>query len=164
MWLIAAIVAAGSVGTNVHLPPSDTLDLAVELGGGWVRVDFNWDIAQPTSGATDWALFDALVDAAEARGLKVYATIGYCPAWASASGDRGGDGPTNDVPDATAYKDFVQAAAERYGTRVAMWGTWNEPNLGDFFSGTRTQYIQDILVNGAHAVKAADPGASVCGP
>ncbi len=41
---------------------------------------------------------------------------------------------------------------------------WNEPNLGDFWTGTRTQYIQDILVNGANAVKAADPGGFVLGP
>jgi len=41
---------------------------------------------------------------------------------------------------------------------------WNEPNLSQFWSGSRTQYIDLILKNGADAVHAAAPEAKVCGP
>jgi hypothetical protein len=41
---------------------------------------------------------------------------------------------------------------------------WNEPNLEGFFSGTRGQYIDDILRVGSQAVHDADPGSYVLGP
>src|SRR5262245_26360965 len=101
MLLVAAVITAATVGTNIHLPPADTLDLAHDLGAGWVRIDVNWDIAEPADDQWNWAPFDAVIDGARARGLMVYATMGYGAAWASTSGDRRGDGPHNDVPNAT---------------------------------------------------------------
>src|SRR5262245_19644923 len=85
----AAVCAAAAIGMNVHLPPDDVLDLHKELGAEWIRIDFNWDIAEPSAGKYDWAPFDALLDASKARGLKVFATIGYTPAWASTGGTNG---------------------------------------------------------------------------
>src|SRR5262245_51618991 len=118
---LPCLVLAASVGMNVHIPPTDTLDLALELGTGWVRIDFAWDVAEPQNGVYDWAPFDAVIDEANTRGLEVYASIGGTPAWAS-TGDSGGDGALNDVPDAAAYHQFVVDAAARYSDgRVTAW-------------------------------------------
>lgn len=159
-----AVCVAAAIGMNVHLPPSDTLDLTQDLGAEWIRIDFNWDIAEPTEGNYDWTVFDALLDAAKARGLNVFATIGYSPAWASL-GDGLGDGPHNDVPNPVAYKAFVKAATARYSDgRVAAWGTWNEPNLGDFFEGTKQQWIDNAFIPGVDGIKEGCPSCSLVGP
>jgi hypothetical protein len=52
--MLAALVAmTAAVGVSVHLPPSDSLELAHDLGAGWVRIDFNWDIGEPQQGQYD---------------------------------------------------------------------------------------------------------------
>lgn len=160
----SAVCMAAAIGMNVHLPPSDTLDLAKELGGEWIRIDFNWDIGEPQKGNYDWSAFDAVIDAAKARNLKVFATIGYTPQWAS-QGNTKGDGFNNDVPDAAAYKAFVLAATQRYADgRVAAWGTWNEPNLGDFFEGTMQQWIDSAFIPAVDAIKQGCPSCLIVGP
>lgn len=161
---VPAIALAAALGMNVHLPPSDTLDLAKDLGSEWVRIDFNWDVAEPTQGSYDWSQLDAVIDAADARGLHVYATIGYTPAWASISNDRNGDGPKNDVPDPAKYARFVGDAVQRYSNKVTAWGTWNEPNLGEFFEGTRDEWIKDAFEPAVDAIKGACSSCVVVGP
>lgn len=161
---LSAVCMAAAIGMNVHLPPSDTLDLAKELGGQWIRIDFNWDIGEPEKGKYDWTELDKVVDAAKARNLKVFATIGYTPKWASL-GNTKGDGFNNDVPDAAAYKAFVLAATQRYADgRVAAWGTWNEPNLGDFFEGTKQQWLDHAFIPAVDAIKQGCPSCMLVGP
>src|SRR5262245_28556022 len=108
-----ALLAAAAIGVNAHIPPSDALDLATDLGVEWIRIDFAWDVVELGPGAFDWTYFDVVLEGARARGLKVFASVGGTPAWAS-TGDRRGDGPMNDVPDAAAYRAFVAAAVARY--------------------------------------------------
>ena len=47
---------------------------------------------------------------------------------------------------------------------MAAWGLWNEPNLPSYWQGSRREYIYQILIPGALAVRAADPSALVAGP
>jgi hypothetical protein len=47
---------------------------------------------------------------------------------------------------------------------VDAWGLWNEPNLGRFWQGSRTQYVYDILLAGLDAIEIADPEAFVAAP
>ncbi len=160
-----AIVVAASVGVNAHLLPADAMDLSRELGAEWVRIDFNWDIGEATQGRYDWAVFDSVINAAHARGLHVFASIGYGPAWASVSHDRSSDGASNDVPDPVAYARFVRAATARYADgRVEAWGPWNEPNLGDFFEGTQQEWIDNVFAPGVDAIRAGCPSCLVVGP
>ena len=121
--------------------PDAALDTIADLGAGAIRLQLAWrDVAPdpdatraPAFNATDpgaypaagWARYDAAIDAARARGLRVLLTItGPAPRWAT----RKRDGLTN--PSATAFGRFATAAGRRYGTRVAWWSIWNEPNLG----------------------------------
>jgi hypothetical protein len=158
-----AFVLAAAVGVNVHLPPNDTLDLAVDLGAGWVRIDFNWNLIENEDDLFAWGEFDRVIDAAEARGVKVFATVGYGPAWAS-TGDRRGDGSHNDVPDAAELAELVATAVARYATRVDAWGTWNEPNLDDFFEGSRQEWIDHAFVPTVDAIRATCPSCTIVGP
>lgn len=155
----AAARAESPYGINGHVPSAAALDRARDAGIGWVRADFNWVQMEPADNVYDWAPWDALVAAANARGLKVFATIAYTPAWANGGAGQQAP-PTNPVK----WSDFVSTCVNRYKASVQHWGMWNEPNLSGFFSGTRAQYIQDILLRGANAVKAACPTCKVLGP
>jgi hypothetical protein len=150
------------LGVNAHQPATDVLDAAADLGVGWVRIDLNWFQAQPTAGQPpDFTIFDKMVNEALARGLAVFPTIGYGPAWASEPDSDGK--PHNDVPKAGEYEKFCQAVAAHYQGKITHLGLWNEPNL-DFFEGTRQQWIDRILVEGIAGIKAGCPSCKVLGP
>jgi MYXO-CTERM domain-containing protein len=163
MSLALATVGAFSIGTNVHLPPADTLDLEVDLGAKWVRIDLNWDIVEPADGQWSWTVVDTVIDAAKARGLRVYATLGYTPAWAS-TGDRNSDGSNNDVPIAAKYREFVVAAVTRYKDKIDVFGSWNEPNLGGFWEGTRDEWVTIAYQPFMEAVHQTCPACVTAGP
>jgi hypothetical protein len=148
-----------SYGINAHLPSSALLDRVVEAGIAWVRVDFNWFMMEPARGIYDWTLTDAAVREARARGLNVYATLAYSPAWAN-----GGQAPNTPPVDPQDWYAFVYTTVSRYRGSVRHWGMWNEPNFKSFFSGSPDQYIDTILRVGAQAVRDADPGGYVLGP
>ena len=166
LLLVSTLASASpkELGYNVHQSTDVGLDAAKDAGLAWVRVDFNWLDAEPSvQGTYDWTRFDGIVAAADARGLKVLATVGYTPAWAS-QGDTKADGSNNDVPKAGTYAPFVTAFVNRYKAKISHYEIWNEPNLGQFFEGTPQLYIDRVFIPGADAVHAACPACKVVGP
>ncbi|MFH1176911.1 MAG: cellulase family glycosylhydrolase [Acidobacteriota bacterium] len=154
-----APAAATPYGINAHVPAPEILDLIAGAGIEWVRIDFIWSWVEPAPDRFNWGLYDDLVDQANARGLKVFATISSTPGWAT--GGQPGAGVPRESAD---FYDLCYRAALRYRGRVAAWGMWNEPNVRQFWQGSRQAYIDTILKPGAQAVHAADPSAKVCGP
>jgi hypothetical protein len=146
-------------GINAHLPSSALLDRVAAAGIAWIRVDFNWVMMEPARGVYDWTLTDTVVSDARARGLNVYATLAYAPAWAT-----GGQAPNTPPGDPQDWYAFVYTTVSRYRDSVRHWGLWNEPNFKSFFSGSPAQYIDTILRVGAQAVRDADPNGYVLGP
>ena len=158
-----AIMAAASLGLNVH--QSSTVGPAATKGAslGIVRIDANWLDAEKAQGQLDFTLFDQVVDAAKSKNLEVLAVLAYTPAWAS-TGDTMNDGPNNDVPQPGAYAAYVTAAVNHLKDRVTYFELWNEPDLGQFWEGTATDYVNDILIPGADAVHAACGACKVVAP
>jgi hypothetical protein len=155
--------AASPYGVDIHAPQGAQLGFVLDrvrgAGIGWVRIDVVWSDVETAPGVFDWSVYDALASAAEARGLAVYATLAYTPAWATHGA------PTTGVPDDPGtWADFCARAAQRYASSIRYWGLWNEPNLSKFWSGTRQQYIDDILIPGADAIHGASAAAKVGGP
>jgi len=161
-WSLGAQIES-PYGVNVHAPEGEHLrflfDKTVEAGIGWVRIDFVWAAIEPAPGVERWRVYDDIVRVARARNLRVLALIAYTPAWAT-------DGPAiSGVPRrASDWSDFCYRAARRYRHDVFHWEIWNEPNLPHFWSGTRLEYIEEILEPGARAIRAANPNARVGGP
>ncbi len=154
---------ASPYGVNAHAPEGTSvgvlLDQVRACGIDWIRVDFVWAWVETSQDTFNWTRYDAIVSAATARNLAVFATIGHTPAWAT-DGSEGSGVPRG----AADYYDICYRAALRYQDGIRHWGMWNEPNLDGFWAGTRQQYIDMILKNGADAVHAANPSAKVCGP
>lgn len=149
-------------GMDIHSPSGAELTLELDklqaAGIGWAHVAVIWPYVESARGQRDWSVYDAIVAAAQARHIKVLATILYTPPWATT-------GTTwTAIPDTSAWMDFCGAAARRYQGVIDHWGVWNEPNLAEFWSGTRQQYIDLLLKPAADAIHAANPGAQVGGP
>ena len=90
------------------------------------------DEADPAS--YHWALYDRILAAAEARGLRVLLTVtGPGPRWATRSRE---DRVTRPSP--TRFRRFVTAVGRRYRDQVDHWSVWNEPNHPDFLA---PQYV-----------------------
>ncbi len=131
-----------------------------DAGIGWVRCPFNWDLVeQPQKGTFNWILQDDMVAQANARGLHIYAGLGYTPTWASAGGH------SYDVPNNFQdWYDYVFTCVNRYKASIKYWEVWNEPNLSMFWAGTRSQYINNILKMASDAAHAADPDCMIFAP
>lgn len=111
------------------------------LGVHAIRVELFWrDIApNPTSpvrpnldltdpAAYAWGQYDALIAEAQRLGWKVLLTVsGPVPKWATATKK---DYVTR--PEAAQFKAFMTAIGRHYGSQVALFAIWNEPNHPDF--------------------------------
>ncbi len=157
--LTASTAAATPYGICAHVASDELLEMTVAAKVEWVRIDFNWLAVEPEQDVFDWSVYDRLIPAARARGLRIFASLAYTPAWAT-----DGEEWTGVPRDPNDWHDVCYRAAARYRGLVDAWGMWNEPNLRGFWSGTRQQYIDVILRPGSAAVRAADSAAQVAGP
>jgi hypothetical protein len=164
-----ADVGDESLGINAHIPSEDQLDMAVDLGVPWIRVDANWRELHTGPGAFSWGEMDRVVDQASARGLRIYMTLAYTPDWVPrVSRTRTDTYGGNDEPATSSeWTAFVRAIVARYSARgVTHFGIWNEPNLDSFWESAAGvgPYVDKILVPGADAVRASCPTCLVLGP
>lgn len=130
------------------------LDWALDLiaGGGfdWVRQTFPWSRIEPEPGRYDWATWDRIVAAADARGLAMMAVLDTAPAWAGTP------------PPAADFARFAGAFAARYGDRIDAYQVWNNPNLADGWGAqpNPSTYAR-LLQAAAEAIRAADANATI---
>lgn len=157
-------------GVNAHQASNAALDLVESAGISWVRFDMNWLQFEPSKGNYDWTEADRFINHASSKGLSVFVTVAYTPMWAVGVPCNDADpNPVNWCHNALPangadWTDFVTAAVARYGAQVKHWGMWNEPNLREFFKGSRPEYVSQILVPGSNAVHAACTDCKVLGP
>jgi hypothetical protein len=154
------------------------LDLVRDSGAGIARVDVGWASLQQTARDRHEAWFldrlDAVVEAADARGVDLLLTFMNTPCWASTAPETLKQGCAGAWWDrgVTAYapadpRDYARAIgflAARYRGRVAAWEIWNEPNHTGFWRAADAAAAYAELLKAAYpAVKAADPAATVVG-
>ena len=141
--------------------PDAGLNTIQDLGATAVRIQMNWSLVAPNAGsahapsfnqtdpnaypAASWARYDAAIDGAVARGLRVYLTLtGAAPKWATPRHD----GLTS--PSSSAFGKFATAVGRRYGSKVSWWSIWNEPNLGKLlkpiYKGSRGRTLESPTI------------------
>jgi hypothetical protein len=91
------------------------------------------DMADPATYDGNWAPYDALLTAAQARGLKVLFTpTGPGPAWASGcKGSASARQPCRPSP--TQFRRFMTAVARHFPGQH-RWSIYNEPNVRSWLS------------------------------
>jgi len=137
------------------------LSLARDGGFHWVKQRFEWrNIEGKGKGRFEWDEPDRLVDAAEARGLKIIARVDNQPQWASSKVTWPATSPPDRMED---WVDYVSALAARYKGRIQAYEIWNEPNLDREWGGQPPdpKAYTTMLQASYRAIKAADPGALV---
>jgi Glycosyl hydrolases family 39 len=151
------------IGLNVHLPSDPMIeDITSGLGMRWVRLDFDWFRMEPEQGALRFEETDRVVARFVARGTEMMATIAYTPAWASSNP---ASPQVSDPPRQTAFwTDFVGRVLRRYRDRVRFWQFWNEPNLRQFWSGSRDQFRTEILEPAATLLRSIAPDLQSVAP
>jgi hypothetical protein len=132
-----------------------------DTGAGWVRIEFRWNEAEPSSkGSYDQnviARYDQAIDTARAAGAKVLVFVNGSPRWASGSRT-----PMTKPQNPADYADFMRFVASRYAGKVSAWEVWNEENTSRFWStGPSPSEYVSVLKAAYPAVKSADPGAVV---
>ncbi len=154
-------IFAQSFGINSELESREIADKVQELGVGWVRVTAYWCKIEKSKGEFNWSELDHKLRLAGQRDLKVYVLIHCTPRWAN--GDKTETHPPIKTED---WTDFVKAITHRYSRHSALggFGMWNEPNLSGFWVGSRTEYVEKILIPGYQAVKSVDPEILVGAP
>ena len=179
------VSASGQVaGLSSHLMWTDvtseeqdrSLDLIAESGASMVRVDVSWATFEQNAKGQyeDWYLdrLDALVDKAEQRGIDILFTVTDSPCWASSAPDLLKQGCTGAWWDVNVqrhppifeqdYADALAYLVDRYGTRVAGYEIWNEPNSKHYFRSTDQTADYARIVRAAYpAAKAANPAVTV---
>ena len=154
---------ADRIGLNAHVPSNFIVqDIARNLGMKWIRIDFDWPRIQPQQGVFLWNDTDRIVERAFRLNIEPLATLSYTPAWASSNPQS----PSiSDPPAQTSFwTDIVREAITRYRARLRFWQFWNEPNLSQFWGGSRNQYRTEILEPAARLAKEIHPGVRVVSP
>lgn len=154
-------ISAQSFGINSELESKEIADKIQELGASWVRVTADWFRIEKTKGEFDWSEPDTQLRLAAQRDLKVYMLLYGAPGWAN--GGKSERYPPVKTED---WIDFVKAITHRYSRHSALggFGMWNEPNLTRFWSGSKKEYVEKILVPGYEAVKTVNRDLPVGAP
>ncbi len=133
-------------------------------GFGWVRQRLDWATLEPTPGAYDWRLSDALIHDIRAADLVPVIVLDGSPVWARAPQDQPPtDNPFAPPADFRDFARFAAAVATRYRDQLTFYEIWNEPNIAPHWGNRLIEpvgYAQLLKVT-AQAIRAADPNATL---
>lgn len=167
---VAAIVdspdTVGISDTDLYWDGNDpaavqhALDRMQALGVQNIRIGVPWAGVEPADGYYDWSSVDAMVNAADARGMGVLAVVSTSPTWT-----RGADSTVYSPPsDPAAFADFLRTLSSRYAGKIGAYEVWNEPNYYVAYSPAPDPAGYTALLKAAYpAIKAGDPNAEVIG-
>jgi hypothetical protein len=129
---------------------SIALDRIEELGATTIRADVIWSFFK----AHGYKQFDAMVDDAAARGIKVQFTLYGTPRY-----DHGDRYISYYRPSAARYAKWIGDFAHHFKGRVQRWAVWNEPNLAQFLAPLpqSAPMYRTIYEAAYKALKRADP-------
>jgi hypothetical protein len=143
--------------------PTMARDLAYAAGTGakWLRVDISWaSIQQGGPRSFNWTSTDRVVRLAQARGMKILATLIYTPWWAEALrhctlGDC--------APNIADYANFARIAVAHYARLgVHAYEIWSEENItAQWLPRPNPAAYAAMLKASYPQIKRADPSAIV---
>jgi hypothetical protein len=142
-----------------------------------VRTVFNWALAQPEPGITDFTYTDRIVGLAASHRIELVPVVRTAPTWAKLDPFAPSSPPKN----ASDYAAYLTALIARYGPAgsywvehpelpklpLRIWQIWNEPHLNLWWNtdgrspNAWAREYAELLKGAKAAVDAADPGATV---
>jgi hypothetical protein len=150
-----------SLGVNIHFTDAQPgeMEMLAAAGLGWVRMDLTWAETERERGRYDFAAYDRLLQALEARGLRALLILDY--------GNELYE-PANTVTGEAGQQAFARwaaAAVAHFKGRGILWEIWNEPNIAVFWKPEPDvrQYVP-LALAASKAIRAAAPGEWIIGP
>jgi Cellulase (glycosyl hydrolase family 5) len=146
-------------GKETRQEALDAVTQAARSGAGGIRVtaDLNW-LCEPDS--CDTSPLDPVVEQARDLGLSVYMHVNSTPSWLDGRGPW--YGPEGDA--ATRWAALFSQLVDRYGTEVAGYEVWNEPNNPEFWQqGPDPDAYADLLKAVWTTAKAIHPDVQLIG-
>jgi polysaccharide biosynthesis protein PslG len=165
---VAAEAGPAYRGAQVHSlwPTVSSTEMTQELnalqgaGVNVLRVDVGWATMEYAKGQYDptyLAKLDALSAGAQARGIKLIATLWQTPSWAS-SGGAWNDAPSNPAD----YGAFARFIAGRYGSELAAIEAWNEPEINNNLVASNLPAVYTQMVKSFYTgAREGDPNVAV---
>ena len=123
------------------------------LGVTDLRIAVPWVYIEPAAGTYDWSKMDALVAKASEMGFTLTGSVTATPTWAGL--------PLAGAPNPVTYAKFAGSVASRYGSQIAAYEVWNEPNGVIFYAPVDPVGYAEMLKAAYTAIKAANPDATV---
>ena len=146
------------------------LDKLAATGAETVQTAGAWDHFEPSADDSySWAFMDKFIAHAEARGLKVRMQVSATPDWVhpylASQGIAQSDRvwyPPRGSGEIALYQDFWHDLVARYGTRVASYEVWNEPNHDSFFEPKANVSEYAAMQRAAYlGAKSANPNVQI---
>ena len=138
------------------------MDQVEGLGLGWAKQQVRWGYFEGNPGQMDWSGYDAVVDAANQRGIKVMLSVVEAPHWSRTYFDDNVEvAPPDDL---TLLADFMGRMVDRYQGRIHAIEVWNEQNLDrewDTAEGVNAERYVEMLRLAYQAIKSRDPNIIV---
>lgn len=153
----------------------------------WIRAGMKWYEIEQVEGV--YTFFephgpDRIVKYAQQHGINIVFGLDQNPAFYGSFGDGNWYVPAEHTANWIA---FVTAMVKRYDgiddpnisedddmpgltKPIKYWSIWNEPNLTQFWRvpivapNHAEEFVNNILIPGIAAIRAADPSAKICGP
>ena len=153
----------------------DILEKASEIGVKWTRLNASWTSIEPVKGQYDWEKTDRAFEAALAKGIVPFITLGNSNGLYTkpVSGKDSklialyGQNPAPPTANAAAMKAwlaYVRATVERYKSKIKYWEVWNEPNHHHYWGDDPDgREYGKLLRETALVIKETDPEAKVLG-
>jgi LysM repeat protein len=139
-----------------------TVEQVSSLGLGWLKQQVRWGDMEGTRGQISWSGLDAVVNAANAKGLNLMLSVVDAPDWSRSYFDSDPEGAPPD--DYGLLAEFLGKLADRYEGKVQAIEVWNEQNLGrewDTEAGVNAAAYVQLLKVSYQAIKAQDPNIIV---
>lgn len=130
-----------------------------QLGLDWIKAQVQWWLVKPDPTADQWFFYDAVVNEAHNKGLRLMLSVVGAPAWTRAAG--GENGPPDDY---TEYARFLSEMIDRYPGKIDAIEVWNEQNLDREWTSANgispEDYVRFLQV-AYETIKAKDPNIIV---
>lgn len=137
--------------------PADTMTAVHDqLGMNWVKGQIQWWLVEPDAAGEDqWFFYDAVIDEAHNKGLRLMLSVVGAPAWTRAAG--GENGPPDDYNE---YARFLGEMIDRHPGKIDAIEVWNEQNLDREWTSANgispEDYVRFLQV-AYEMIKAKDP-------
>ena len=140
--------------------PADTMAAVHDqLGMNWVKAQVQWWLVEPDQATDQWFFYDAVIDEAHNKGLRLMLSVVGAPEWTRAAG--GENGPPDDYNE---YARFLGELIDRHPGKIDAIEVWNEQNLDREWTSANgispEDYVRFLQV-AYDTIKAKDPNIIV---